>query len=85
MDVSNVQTESQRQQGQENQPRLALRGGGMIADWLVLNATAFFPSTPFPPASFPLFLVRFCSALLLYTLSLPFSKTSLEGPTLQFP
>lgn len=78
MDASKVQTESQRQQGQEDQPRLALRGGGMVADWLVLNAAAFFPPTPFPLVSFPPFLVRFRSALPC-TLSLPFSKTSLEA------
>jgi hypothetical protein len=79
MDASKVQTESQRQQGQEDQPRLALRGGGMVADWLVLNAAAFFPPPPFPSRFFPPFscAVPFCSTL--YTLSLPFSETSLEA------
>jgi hypothetical protein len=85
MDVSNVQTESQRQQGQGDQPRLALRGGGMIADWLVLNATAFFPSYSLPSCSFPpLFLcgsVPLCSTL--YTFSLP--PKLLWKPHLQFP
>lgn len=35
MDASKVQTETQRQRGQEDQPRLVLRCGGLIADWLV--------------------------------------------------
>jgi len=55
MDASKVQSESQRQQDQEDQPRLVLRGGGLLTDWLVLNAVAFFPSPPFLPVSFPLF------------------------------